>query len=59
MATKAQLEAAARYNRTKTKAVTVRFCPGDMRLYEYLRAKGNASGYLKRLLAQDMERAPK
>lgn len=58
MVTEAQRRATERYRRKNTKQVIVRFYPGDMDLYEHLRAQPNMAGYVKRLIREDMERGP-
>lgn len=48
----------AQYNRENTIMVGVHFSrknEEEMTLYEYLLTKGNNSGYLKKLLKDDME----
>lgn len=52
----AQKEAVDRYNRANRKQLLVAIYPPDYDLYEYARSKGNVSGYVKRLIREDMEK---
>ena len=49
----------ARYKARRTKQVVVRFYPGDAELLEHLQGQGSKQGYIKRLIAEDMDRARK
>lgn len=57
MVSEAQKRANARYQRSSTTVVSVRFMPGDAELLEWLRSQPNQAGYVKRLIREDMERA--
>ena len=57
MTTKAQQEAAARYNKANVRRVTVIFSPLDRDIQEYLETKESMGGYLKKLLREDYERS--
>lgn len=52
----AQKRANEKYRKEKAKHVAVRFYPGDQELYEFLKAKENVAGYIKKLIRADMER---
>ena len=58
--TPAQRAGEARYkkanHREKIRKIGINFSPVDSDILEYLEAKGNRSGYLKKLLREDMER---
>ena len=56
MVSEAQKRASAKYQREKTARKAVVFYPGDAELLEWLNAQGNAQGYIKRLIREDMER---
>ena len=56
MATEAQKRAAEKYRKKSVKQVIVRFFPTDVDVYEHLHAQENMSGYIKRLVREDMER---
>lgn len=56
MVSKAQKEAAARYNARSVRRVTVIFSPVDADILEYLESKDSMGGYLKRLLREDFEK---
>lgn len=45
-----------KYNAEKRKKMSLTFCPPEMDLYEWIRAQGNASGYLKGLAREDRRR---
>lgn len=53
--TDAQKRAKARYEK-KVKTVSLKFYPTEADLVEWMAAKGNVSGYIKRLIREDMER---
>lgn len=55
MVTEAQKRATAKYQREKTVRKTVTFYPGDVDLLAFLEKHGNISGYIKRLIREDME----
>lgn len=44
-----------KYNKEKTKNVTIRFMPADMDIYEYLKSQPNQAGLIKSLLRKHME----
>lgn len=56
MVSEAQKKASAKYQREKTVRKAVVFYPKDAELLEWLNAQGNAQGYIKRLIREDMER---
>ncbi len=53
---KANMEAAARYNKANVRRVTVIFSPLDRDIQRYLESKESMGGYLKKLLREDWER---
>lgn len=53
---KAQKEAAERYNKRSVRRVTVIFSPLDRDILEYLESKESMGGHLKKLLREDFER---
>ena len=53
---KAQKEAAARYDKRNVRRVTVIFSPRERDIQEYLETKESMGGYLKKLLREDYER---
>lgn len=55
MTTDAQRRADAKYRKERMKQVTVRFSPNEMDVYGFLRSHDNVSGYIKRLIRDDME----
>lgn len=56
MVSDAQKRANAKYRKERMRQVTVRFSPNEMDVYEFLRGRENISGYLKRLVREDMKR---
>lgn len=57
MVTEAQKRASAKYQREKMKQVSVKFSPNESDIYEWVKSqKGSASGYLKRLAEEDMNK---
>lgn len=56
MVSESQKRATAKYQREKSKAVTIRFFPSDMDLYEHLKSQPNQAGYVKELIRRDMEK---
>ena len=50
--TEAQKRAARKYE-AKAKQICVKFYPPDHDLYEWVKAKASASGYIKELIRQD------
>lgn len=56
MVSDAQKRANAKYRKKRMKQVTVRFSPNEMDVYDFLRGHENVSGYLKRLVREDMGR---
>lgn len=54
--TDANKAAVNKYHREKIRKISINFSPVDRDILEYLEAKGNRSGYLKKLLREDMER---
>lgn len=59
MVTDAQKRAHAKYNREKMVQRVVRFSPNEKELLWHLDAQGNRAGYIKQLIADDMERKMK
>ena len=53
---KANMEAAARYNKANVRRVTVIFSPLDRDIQRYLESKESMGGYLKKLLREAWER---
>ena len=53
--TEAAKNADQRYKASKTKQVVIRFYPGDFELHDHLCSQGNKMGYIKRLIADDMQ----
>lgn len=56
-ATNAQKRASAKYQKEKVKKMLLCFYPSEEDLHEWVRSQGNASGYIKRLIREDMERS--
>uniref|UniRef100_A0A7C9JRK3 Uncharacterized protein n=1 Tax=Muribaculaceae bacterium Z82 TaxID=2304548 RepID=A0A7C9JRK3_9BACT len=56
MVSEAQKRAAANYRKKSVKQVILKFYPGDAEMYEWVKAQGNATAYVKSLVAADMER---
>lgn len=52
----ARIQYSKRYQSEKTKCVNVRFCPGDMELYEFVSTFDNKAGYIKGLIRADMKK---
>lgn len=52
----AQKRANEKYRKANVKQVSVRFYPSESELWEHLQRQGNRSGYVKRLIAEDMAR---
>lgn len=44
-----------KYRQNNQKAITITFCRPDIHLYEYLKTKGNVSGYVKSLIRSDYD----
>lgn len=55
MATDSQKRARDKYNREKTKCVSIRFFPSDMELLGWLDEQPSKAGYIKDLIRADME----
>lgn len=55
-ATEAQKKASAKYQKEKVSKMLLCFYPAESELYEWVKSQGNASGYIKRLVREDMER---
>ncbi len=54
MVSEAQKRATARYQKAKVKAVTIKFYPAEMQLWEHLQTQENKQGYIKDLIRQDV-----
>ncbi len=54
--TEAQKRASAKYQKSSTKSVSIRFMPGDADLLAWLDAQPNKAGYVKALIREDMGR---
>ena len=54
-ASEAQKRANAKYRRKHVKQVVVSFYPKETDVFKYLQTKGNKSGYIKDLIAKDMQ----
>ena len=52
----AQKRASASYRKRNVKNVTVAFYPSDKELFEWLDSQGGRASYIKRLVAEDMEK---
>ena len=52
----AQLRAAQKYKREKTKRITVDFYPAESDLWEHIQQQPNKQGYIKGLIRADMEK---
>ncbi|MEY8678206.1 hypothetical protein [Granulimonas faecalis] len=52
----AQKRAVAKYRKNNVKTVAVAFYPGDADLLGWLGEQQNKTGYIKRLIREDMER---
>lgn len=55
MVSEAQKRANAKYRKKMTQ-ITVRFSPNEQKVYAYAKEQENVSGYIKRLIIEDMER---
>ena len=55
MVSESQKRATAKYQKEKTRSVTIRFLPSDMDLYEFLKSQPNQAGYIKELIRRDMQ----
>lgn len=56
MQTEAQRRASAKYQKSSTKNVSIRFMPSDSDILAWLEAQPNKAGYVKSLIRDDMER---
>lgn len=52
----AKLRANSKYIRANVKQIGLRFAPPEYDLFEWVKSHDNASGYIKRLIREDMER---
>lgn len=55
MRTEAEKKADAKYKAEKTTQVVIRFYPKDSAILEHLQKQDSKQGYIKRLIANDME----
>ena len=55
MVSESQKRATAKYQKEKTKSVSIRFLPSDMELFYWLKSQPNQAGYIKELIRKDME----
>lgn len=55
MKTDAQRRAKNKYEREKVKSMTLKFYPKDHQLYNWIKSQDNSAGYIKELVAKDME----
>lgn len=59
-ASKAQIDAIAKYNRNNTRPITIRFNKkNDAKMLEYLDSLDNKAGTIKRLISEEIERIEK
>lgn len=56
MTSDAQKRANLKYQKEKTKQISVRFSPQEMDVYEHIKSQPNIAGYIKRLVREDMAR---
>ena len=56
MTSEAQKRASAKYRKRNVKSITVAFYPNDRELFEWTDSQGGRASYIKRLIAEDMER---
>lgn len=52
-----QKRAELKYQKEKTKTLTVRFFPSDMELLDYIKSHDNATKYIKDLVREERERS--
>lgn len=55
--TEAQKRAMETYRKKSVKQIAVRFYPADADVWDWLQAKDNRQGYIRRLIREDMERS--
>jgi hypothetical protein len=55
MTSDAQKRANARYKKSKTKQLCLRFFKSDEDLWEHLQTKSNKQGYIKGLIRKDID----
>ena len=51
----AQIRATEKYQRSRSKALTVRFYPGTMDIYDHIKAQPCIAEYIGRLVREDMK----
>lgn len=56
MVSEAQKKANEKYRKENVRQISLRFYPSEHDIYEFIKGKDNASGYIKELVRQDMER---
>lgn len=56
MATKAKIRANNKYRKEHVKSIALSFYPKDYELYEYVKSKGNMSGFLRGLAEEAMRK---
>ena len=54
MTSEAQKRANLKYQKEKTRQVSIRFSPNEMDLFEHIKSQPNIAGYIKRLVRDDM-----
>lgn len=54
MTSEAQRRANLKYQKEKTRQVSIRFSPNEMDLFEHIKSQPNIAGYIKRLVREDM-----
>lgn len=56
MPSDAQKRASAKYQKEKTKTLTIRFGVNDMDLFDFIKSQPNIAQYIKGLVREDMGR---